>query len=504
MMRAVSYTRSTSCFPGDNEIPADVITAQNEAIRAFAKEHKWKITGRYSDRRQEKTENTAFEEMLADGIQRKFDAVIVSSIFRAGRDLWNAKEVLLQTFYYAGIGFAVVEDNFSSVDKTSDEVEAYFAEKYAIYRGAHIKYQVQERNRKGLLCWNDLVYGYQLSEDRQNVFPDKETAPVIRRIFTMYAEGITPAEIAKTLREEKVPTPKAVKGTRTVVKDPYSWSVLTIMRLLGKTVYEGHWTKTIHGVTHEFICEPIVEESLFQKVQNLLHEQQSAAPKRGTIKQNRYAGLVCDSKDGFCLHLRTIKSGLQYFAYGHDQRKRGGDKHVLLADVDKAVYRELNSQKKLAEDILIKIREEGTNRSAALIDELRADCRKHAMRIVVSERERMSLQGDASVGSGAHGMIDGHTGAAEKLEPIFQTYPEKVKKIETAFSEDNPWIKLMLSWNSSVSLEREVLRKYVSQIVIDQLTTISVELKDQKWLMALPEEWRNQTWEGKAEKLLTY
>ena len=61
MMRAVSYTRSTSCFPGDNDIPADVITAQNEAIRAFAKEHKWKITGRYSDRRQEKTENTAFE-----------------------------------------------------------------------------------------------------------------------------------------------------------------------------------------------------------------------------------------------------------------------------------------------------------------------------------------------------------------------------------------------------------------------------------------------------------
>jgi hypothetical protein len=126
------------------------------------------------------------------------------------------------------------------------------------------------------------------------------------------------------------------------------------------------------------------------------------------------------------------------------------------------------------------------------------------MRIVVSERERMSLQGDASVGSGAHGMIDGHTGAAEKLEPIFQTYPEKVKQIETAFSEDNPWIKLMFSWDSSLPLEREVLRKYVSRIVIDQLTTVSVELKDQEWLMALPEEWRNQTWEGKAEKLLTY
>ena len=135
----------------------------------------------------------------------------------------------------------------------------------------------------------------------------------------MYAEGITPAEIARTLRKEKVPTPKAVKGTRAVVKDPYSWSALTITRLLRKTVYEGHWTKTIHGVTHDFICEPIVEESLFQRVQNLLHEQQSVVPKRGTIRQNRYAGLVCDSKDGFCLH-RLRRHGYQRLDVGAARR----------------------------------------------------------------------------------------------------------------------------------------------------------------------------------------
>ena len=42
-MRIVSYTRTTSCFPGA-EIPTNVISEQNEQIRAFAEERGWKIT----------------------------------------------------------------------------------------------------------------------------------------------------------------------------------------------------------------------------------------------------------------------------------------------------------------------------------------------------------------------------------------------------------------------------------------------------------------------------
>ena len=114
-MRYVSYTRTTACIPGD--IPANIITEQNERIKHFAKEHGWKIQEKYSDRKKDPNENTGFEKLLRDGMQRKFDGVIVDSIFRTGRGIGNAREVLYQTFYYAGINFAVVEDDFISRGK---------------------------------------------------------------------------------------------------------------------------------------------------------------------------------------------------------------------------------------------------------------------------------------------------------------------------------------------------------------------------------------------------
>ncbi|MDY2595585.1 MAG: recombinase family protein [Oliverpabstia sp.] len=132
-MRFVSYTRSASCFEYE-EIPDGIIGVQNEHIAAYAKEHGFSIEVKYSDRKKSAAEKAGFERMLADGMKRQFDCVMVDSIFRAGNNLWVAKEVLLQTFYYAGIHFIVVEDDFDSRAKGYEEVEKYFQEKYSQYK----------------------------------------------------------------------------------------------------------------------------------------------------------------------------------------------------------------------------------------------------------------------------------------------------------------------------------------------------------------------------------
>lgn len=132
-MRFVSYTRSASCFEFE-DIPDGIIGVQNEHISEFAKEHGFVIEAKYSDRKKAREENAGFDRLLADGMKRAFDCVVVDSIFRTGNNLWVAKEVLLQTFYYAGIHFIVVEDQFDSRSKTYDEVEKYFDEKYSLYK----------------------------------------------------------------------------------------------------------------------------------------------------------------------------------------------------------------------------------------------------------------------------------------------------------------------------------------------------------------------------------
>ena len=501
-MRLVSYTRTTSYLPGETNGPADIISIQNTHIREYARKHGWKISEKYSDRKNDSEENTAFERMLSDGMQRKFDAVIVDSIYRAGKDLWNAKEVLLQTFLYAQIGFIVVEDDFDGTARSREEAEAYFSEKYREYRQGHIIYLVQERNRQGLLCWNDLNYGYRLSEDQRQMLIDERTAPVVRRIFEMYAEGISACDIAKTLTTERVLKPKAAKETNARVVDPYLWTSLTINRLVEKTVYAGWWRKTIYGVSHEYTCEPIVSQELFDRVQEIRKVYIQKQMTRKPMIHNRYSGIVCDSREGFCLHYRIIRSGEEYFAYARNQRERGGGRHVLVSDIDAEVRRTLNKARQQAFAFEKRLRYIEPEYAERTTTKMKQQFITSAMMIAEQERERAEThreydRGDISIDEMRK--VDEHSmSLIQSLEPVFLEYAQKTKRALKAYSMKNPWIVLMQTWDPTFPLSREVLHHYVERIELDQLKTIHVILKEQEWYLQLPEEWRDET-DGEEE-----
>lgn len=131
-MRLVSYTRTTSCI--SSMVPSNKeIAEQNSRIKAYADAHGWKIRKTYSDRKNDPKENKGFQELLEDGICRTFDAVIVDSVFHAGCDFPTGRQVLLQTFHYAGIAFIVVEDDFISLGKSNKEAESYYNKKQGVY-----------------------------------------------------------------------------------------------------------------------------------------------------------------------------------------------------------------------------------------------------------------------------------------------------------------------------------------------------------------------------------
>lgn len=120
-MRCVSYTRMTSCKE-DGKIPADIIKQQDQHIQEYLKKQGWTLSAKYCDRKKDTEENTAFEELTKDGINRKFDMVVVDSIDRCGRTISCADDVLVKTFVPAGIHFAVVQDEFISIGKTKEEI----------------------------------------------------------------------------------------------------------------------------------------------------------------------------------------------------------------------------------------------------------------------------------------------------------------------------------------------------------------------------------------------
>ena len=124
-MKWVSYTRSISSRIGE-ENPSNTIAEQNERIAQYLKKRGCSISEKYSDRKRTAEAAEGFDRLVQDGMARKFDAVVVDSIFRCGRTLPFAIEALQRTFYPLGIQFAVVEDDFCSADKTAEEVAEYF------------------------------------------------------------------------------------------------------------------------------------------------------------------------------------------------------------------------------------------------------------------------------------------------------------------------------------------------------------------------------------------
>ena len=94
------------------EIPNDIISQQNERIQEYIKQRKWKLVKKYSDRKKEEFEETAYLQMKQDAMGRQFDCLVIDSMFRCGRNSNVAAELFKSMFLPAGLQIAVVEDDF--------------------------------------------------------------------------------------------------------------------------------------------------------------------------------------------------------------------------------------------------------------------------------------------------------------------------------------------------------------------------------------------------------
>lgn len=81
-MKCVSYTRT---LPWKNHQGELAIAEQNQRIAAYLAEHKeLDLLKKYSDRKNDEKARIAFDKMTDDGVERKFDCIIVASMYYCG------------------------------------------------------------------------------------------------------------------------------------------------------------------------------------------------------------------------------------------------------------------------------------------------------------------------------------------------------------------------------------------------------------------------------------
>lgn len=178
-MRCVSYTRTVSCME-NGEIPKDIIGQQNQRIQDYIKKRGWTLGKKYSDRKKDVYEETAYLQMKMDAIAREFDCVVLDSMFRCGRNSNVAAEMFRSMFVPAGVYFAVVEDDFCSCDVSEEETYKYLDEKAAAYRNKFTTDQVRKYNESKIYP----KYGFKYKEGKMEL-------ELIRKQLNMSEESLS-------------------------------------------------------------------------------------------------------------------------------------------------------------------------------------------------------------------------------------------------------------------------------------------------------------------------
>lgn len=191
----------------------------------------------------------AFKEMMAEVENNNVSAVIVKDQSRLGRDYLQTGMLMEVTFPQYDVRFIAVNDGVDSANGTSDYagIRNYFNDLYARDTSRKIRAVQRAKGERGERVGTTIPYGYMKNpDDPKQLLPDPEAAPIIKRIFEMYANGIGIRKICSKLCEEQILSPsvyafrKTGRKTRRLDMDrPYHWEHGSVRFMLSNRIYCG-------------------------------------------------------------------------------------------------------------------------------------------------------------------------------------------------------------------------------------------------------------------------
>lgn len=144
--------------------------------------------------------------------------IIVKDFSRFGRNLLDVGDYLDQIFPFLGVRFIAVNEGYDSKNSIGSSVSLDVSLKALVYEmysrdiSEKIRSVQQAKMKKGEYLCAVAFYGYKRSETEKNrLETDGKAAAVVRRIFQMAVDGMVPAQIARRLNEEGVPSPLAYR-----------------------------------------------------------------------------------------------------------------------------------------------------------------------------------------------------------------------------------------------------------------------------------------------------
>lgn len=342
---------------------ATSIENQKRIIKAYIEKHpEIKLVGSYADNGVTGTlfDRPQWKTMMREAARGKIQCILVKDLSRFGRNYTETGYYLEHIFPKLGIRLVAVNDEFDTetlTDMLPVQIKNIVNDMYARDVSRKLSF-IFDRQRKN----GDLVraapFGYRY-EGKQLV-ADRDTAPIVRMIFTWYAMGVTITEIRDRLGIMGVQPPSDLKkGVKNKLSSEHTiWSHHTIRRLLTDrkftgtfvsgqiiirmhkriSVSEDQWT-IIEG--HH---EAVVSQELFDAVQEKLKE---------TVYHPRVGGYhkILDGKF-FC----ALCGGRMQLSHGgHEKWKRYSCRNHKGIPRTRGVFEQLDKSPAIAEREILEL-----------------------------------------------------------------------------------------------------------------------------------------------------
>lgn len=497
--RAVFYLRLSKEDRTVGE--SDSIANQRLILQNFLKAHsELQFCGEYIDDGKTGTHfnRPGFSKMMEDLESKQFDCILCKDCSRFGRDYIDCG-FYIRAFDETGIRFIAVNDQYDSFDPRRDDtifaIKNVINTEYSRGKSRELKKLFKEKQYSGQYMGAFSVYGYQKdAKEKHHFVIDPYAACIVRRIFSLFCEGVQKQSIARLLTEEGIPSPEEYKhamgshfSTGQAVPKK-GWSYGTIHAMLGNPVYIGStvqnktYRKSMRGRAYknppenwiivEHTHEPIISPELWETTQRLLKERRGKTPDLSTLSS--FAGFLKCADCG-----ASLSSG------------RWGKQPVFLCGTYKRFGRSRCSPhlvpKQLLYDLVLKDLNDFLSSYTDLPAKAAEIARMSSPQNMQLERELAQLMRQSSkIGSYKKRALELYSNQAlslSDLQSLFDQYHqeeallhEMEKELHRTCSAPplSPWVESFTRTGKLTALDRSIVADTISSISVSESKEISI------------------------------
>lgn len=451
-----------------------------------------------------------FQRLLEMMEQGKVSTLITKDLSRLGRNYIEVGNYTEMLFPRWNVRYIAVNDNYDSLYSEGNEFAPFknlFNEWFARDTSKKIRAVVKAKAELGERVSTQIPYGYKKDPDvKGHLLIDEETAPIVRRIFELCAQGMGPTNIGNVLRDEKIFKPtirryheQGIYGTVTDTDKPYGWTAETIGRILKNEVYLGHTincrTRVISYKDKRQVDVPKNEQYRFENTHEAIIDKETwdavQKVREGKRRRNnmgaidKYSGLLycadCGSKLYF-VRGKSIKPSDYNFICSR-YRKHIGEQlctahrirevaldEIILEEIRRITYYARTKTREFVELINKKSSSENRRELTAKTNELAKLEKRNAELNTLFKR----LYEDNVLGKITNEQFrmlsDGYNAEQRTIADQIPILQKQIEDLKASSTNVERFVTISNKYTDLQDLTPEILRTFIDKIVIHERT----------------------------------